>query len=57
MAADNVKTEAIAIMTCEDEINPGTVSLPIAWFPIIIRQITSYVDKLTVLPISYWMLT
>ena len=52
MAADNVKTEAIAIMTCEDEINPGTVSLPIAWFPIIIRQITSYVDKLTVLPIS-----
>ena len=57
MAADNVKTVAIAIMICEDEINPGIVSLPIAWFPIIIRQITSYVDKLTVLPISYWMLT
>ena len=52
MAADNVKTVAIAIMKCEDEINPGILSLPIAWFPIIIRQITSYVDKLTVLPIS-----
>ena len=30
MAADNVKTVAIAIMICEDEINPGIVSLPIA---------------------------
>ena len=52
MAADNVKTAAIAMMICEDEINPGIVLLPIIWFPIIIRQITSYVAKLTVLPIS-----
>ena len=30
MAADNVKTAAIAMMKCEDEINPCKVSLPIA---------------------------